>query len=120
MALHYAKEMLKLENIADTHKLLGYLYAAESCIMLDRIPDAITFLDPKLMMDLKSPDFETRSSPEWSINKWDFFSLTVLNKNQGVDHELKRDNFFFKFKKIKKFKIFWKFFKFFGKFLIFF
>lgn len=69
MALHYGKEMLKLENIADTHKLLAYCYAAESCIMLDRIPEAIAFLDPKLMIDLKSTDFETRSSPEWSINK---------------------------------------------------
>lgn len=69
MSLYYAKEMLKLENIVGTHKLLGYLYAAESCIMLDRILDAIGFLDPKLIVDLKSPDFESRSSPEWSINK---------------------------------------------------
>lgn len=69
MALHHAKEMLKLENIDDTHKMLGYLYAAESCIMLDRIPDAIAFLDPKLMTDLKSSDFEIRSSPDWPINK---------------------------------------------------
>lgn len=69
MALHHAKEMLKIENIPDTHKMLGYLYSAESCIMLDRIPDAISFLDPKLMTELKSSDFETRSSPDWTINK---------------------------------------------------
>lgn len=69
MALHHAKEMLKLENVDDTHKMLGYFYSAESCIMLDRVPDAIAFLDPKLMSDLNSTDFEIRSSPDWPINK---------------------------------------------------
>lgn len=69
LALLHAKELLKLDNIPDTHKMLGYLYSAESCIMLDRIPEAISFLDPKLMTELKSTDFETRFSPDWNINK---------------------------------------------------
>jgi CCR4-NOT transcription complex subunit 10 len=68
LALQHAKELLKLENIPDTHKMLGYLYSAESCIMLDRLPDAIKFLDPKLIEPLKSTDFETRSSPDWNLN----------------------------------------------------
>lgn len=68
IALLHARELLKMENIPDTHKMLGYLYSAESCIMLDKMPEAITYLDPKLMMDLKSTDFETRSSPDWNIS----------------------------------------------------
>lgn len=69
MALHHSKEMLKFENIDDTHKMLAYLYAAESCIMLDKISEAISFLDPKLIIEFNSSDFETRSSPDWPINK---------------------------------------------------
>lgn len=68
IALQNARDLLKMDNIPDTHKMLGYLYSAESCIMLDRTKDAISFLDPKLMSEIKSSDFETRSSPDWNIN----------------------------------------------------
>ncbi|KAG5672639.1 CCR4-NOT transcription complex subunit 10-B [Polypedilum vanderplanki] len=68
LALYHARELLKIENLPDTHKMMGFLYAAESCIMLDRVPEAIAYLDPKILMELKSTDFETVSSPDWNIN----------------------------------------------------
>lgn len=68
LALRYAKEMIKIENLPDTHKMLGLLYAAEASILLERVPDAISFLDPKIMGELKSDDFEMSSSPDWNIN----------------------------------------------------
>lgn len=68
LALQYAKEMIKMENLPDTHKLLGLLYAAEASIMLEKVTEAIYFLDPKIMNELKSDDFEMKSSPDWNIN----------------------------------------------------
>jgi CCR4-NOT transcription complex subunit 10 len=68
LALQYAKDLIKSENLPDTHKLLGLLYAAEASIMLEKVTEAIYFLDPKIMNELKSNDFEMRSSPDWNIN----------------------------------------------------
>ncbi|XP_070509637.1 CCR4-NOT transcription complex subunit 10 [Chironomus tepperi] len=95
ISLQHAKELLKMENIPDTHKMLAYLYSAESCIMLDKIPEAISFLDPKLLTELKSTDFETRSSPDWNINTLEAASA-VFTYNLAVslaiygDYELAR------------------------------
>lgn len=68
LALQHAKDIIRMENLPDTHKMLGHLYAAEACIMLDRVADALVFLDPKSMKELKGEDFETRGSPDWNIN----------------------------------------------------
>lgn len=68
LALQYAKDLIKMENLPDTHKMLGLLYAAEACIFLEKVPEAVSFLDPKIMNELKSDDFEMSSSPDWNIN----------------------------------------------------
>lgn len=68
LALQHAKDLIKMENLPDTHKMLGLLYAAEASILLERVPEAICFLDPKIMSELKSDDFEMSSSPDWNIN----------------------------------------------------
>jgi CCR4-NOT transcription complex subunit 10 len=68
LALQYAKDLVKIENLPDTHKLLGLLYAAEASIMLEKVTEAIYYLDPKIMNELKSDDFAMRSSPDWNIN----------------------------------------------------
>lgn len=68
LALQYAKDLIKMENLPDTHKMLGLLYAAEASILLEKVPDAISFLDPKIMNELTSNDFEMSSSPDWNIN----------------------------------------------------
>lgn len=68
IALRHAKEIIKTENLPDTHKMLGLLYAAEASILLERVPDAVSYLDPKIMGELKSDDFEMSSSPDWNIN----------------------------------------------------
>lgn len=43
--------------------MLGRMYCAESLIMLDRIAEARTFLDPKFIAELKEDDFIHRGSP---------------------------------------------------------
>lgn len=83
LALQYAKEMLATPHLPDTHKMLGYLYAAESLIMLDLVPEAIKILDPKLMVELQSVDFETRGSPDWNINTLEA-AQSVLAYNLAV------------------------------------
>lgn len=68
LALQYAKELIRMENLPDTHKLLGLLYAAEASILLEKVSEALCYLDPKIMNELKSDDFEMSSSPDWNIN----------------------------------------------------
>lgn len=65
LALQHAKDLIKMENIPDTHKMLGLLYSAEACILLEKVSDGICFLDPKNMNELKSDDFEMT---DWDIN----------------------------------------------------
>lgn len=68
LALQHAKDLIRMDNLPDTHKMLGLLYAAEASILLEKVPEAICFLDPKIMSELKSDDFEMSSSPDWNIN----------------------------------------------------
>lgn len=68
MTLQHAKALLKMENIPDTHKMLGILYGAEASIMLERVSDAICFLDPNFLGGLKSEEFLSRASPDWKVN----------------------------------------------------
>lgn len=64
LALQYARDMLKMENLPDTSKMLGILYAAEACISLERVPEAIAFLDPKIINELTEYDFSICSSQD--------------------------------------------------------
>ena len=95
LALHYAKDLIRMENLPDTHKMLGLLYAAEASILLEKVPEAIGFLDPKIMNELKSDDFEKSSSPDWNINTLEKaqaiigFNLVVSLVILG-DHDLAR------------------------------
>lgn len=95
LALQYARDMIRMENLPETHKMLGLLYAAEACIFLEKVPEAIGFLDPKIMGELKSDDFEMSSSPDWNINTLEKahaiigFNLVVALVMNG-DHDLAR------------------------------
>lgn len=64
LALQYARDMLKMDNLPDTSKMLGILYAAEACISLERVPEAIAFLDPKIINELTEYDFSICSSQD--------------------------------------------------------
>lgn len=43
--------------------MLGHMYSAEALVMLDRITEARTFLEPKFIAELKEDDFIHRGSP---------------------------------------------------------
>lgn len=43
--------------------MLGHLYCAEALIMLDRVTEARTYLEPKFIAELKEDDFIHRGSP---------------------------------------------------------
>lgn len=43
--------------------MLGHMYSAEALVMLDRISEARTFLEPKFIAELKEDDFIHRGSP---------------------------------------------------------
>lgn len=68
MAFQHARTLLKMENLPKTHKMLGILYAAEACVYLEKVVDAVNFLDPQYLGVLKSEDFEAISSPDWNVN----------------------------------------------------
>lgn len=44
-------------------RMLGHMYSAEALVMLDRITEARTFLEPKFIAELKEDDFIHRGSP---------------------------------------------------------
>lgn len=52
IALEYAQELLQQKPISGVHKMLGHLYAAEACIFIDRLSEAIEHLNPELITDL--------------------------------------------------------------------
>ena len=63
--------------------MLGNLYCAESLIMLDRVSEALVYLEPKIIKELKGVDFETRHSPDWQINTIDA-AQSVMAYNLAV------------------------------------
>ncbi|XP_076004653.1 CCR4-NOT transcription complex subunit 10 isoform X2 [Genypterus blacodes] len=52
MALNHAEKLLLQTKVSGSLKFLGYLYAAEALISLDRISDAITHLNPENVTDV--------------------------------------------------------------------
>lgn len=52
MALNHADKLLQQPKLSGSLKFLGYLYAAEALISLDRISDAITHLNPENVTDV--------------------------------------------------------------------
>ena len=48
----YAEELLDKRSLPGGYRLLGHLYAAESCILQDRISEAIHHLDPENIADV--------------------------------------------------------------------
>mgnify|MGYP006989416986 FL=1 len=52
IALDYAQELLQQKPLSGVHKMLGHLYAAEACIFIDKISEALEHLNPELITDL--------------------------------------------------------------------
>ncbi|XP_055695320.1 CCR4-NOT transcription complex subunit 10 [Lutzomyia longipalpis] len=90
LSLKYSKELLKIPNLSDTHRLLGHLYCAESLIMLNKVPEAIIFLDPKFLSELHGEDFETRASPDWNVNSLEA-AQSIVTYNLAVALVMKGD-----------------------------
>lgn len=65
VALEYAKMLLELQNLSDAYTMLGHLYCAESLVMLDRLSEARSHLEPKIITNSNYFDFETRN---WQLN----------------------------------------------------
>ncbi|XP_055595333.1 CCR4-NOT transcription complex subunit 10 [Uranotaenia lowii] len=83
LALRYAKETLTIPNLPETHQTLATLYCAEALLFLDRIPEALVYLDPKLMQEFKGEDFVTRGSPNWNVNSLEA-AQAVMHYNLAV------------------------------------
>nr|XP_019549344.2 CCR4-NOT transcription complex subunit 10 [Aedes albopictus] len=83
MALKYAQETLTIEDLPETHQTLASMYCAEALIMMDRIPEALVYLDPKRMQDFKGEDFTTRASPNWNMNSLEA-AQSVMHYNLAV------------------------------------
>ena len=48
----YAEDLLAKRSLPGGYRLLGHLYAAESCILQDKISEAINHLDPENIADV--------------------------------------------------------------------
>ncbi|XP_037027888.1 CCR4-NOT transcription complex subunit 10 [Bradysia coprophila] len=83
LALKSAKELLQLTYLPDVHAMLGHMYSAEALVMLDRITEARTYLEPKFIAELKEDDFIHRGSPDWNINTKDA-AQSILKYNLAV------------------------------------
>ncbi|XP_053695215.1 CCR4-NOT transcription complex subunit 10 [Sabethes cyaneus] len=83
LALQYAQQLLNIPNLPETYQTLGTLYAAEALLHLNRIPEAIVYLDPKRMKDFAGEDFATRGSPNWTMNSLEA-AQTVMHYNLAV------------------------------------
>ncbi|XP_058815809.1 CCR4-NOT transcription complex subunit 10 [Topomyia yanbarensis] len=83
LALKYAQQMLAINELPETYHTLGSLYSAEALVMLNRIPEALVYLDPKRMKDFTGEDFSTRGSPNWSMNSLEA-AQSVMHYNLAV------------------------------------
>ncbi|XP_059611339.1 CCR4-NOT transcription complex subunit 10 [Phlebotomus argentipes] len=90
LSLKYGQELLTVANLPDTLKMLGHLYCAESLIMLNRVADAISYLDPKFLNELCGEDFETQASPDWNVNSLDA-AQSIITYNLAVALVMKGD-----------------------------
>lgn len=60
--------------------MLGYLYCAESLIMLDRVKEAMVYLEPKFINELKPDDFNLA---DWNVNSLEA-AQSILAYNLAV------------------------------------
>lgn len=89
VAFEHAKTLLKIEKIPGAYKLLGSLYAAESLILMDKINDAIDYLNIQDLFDLDLsidlPDVDSEQDNDCNVNvfafkqKWFPRSLRTAN-----------------------------------------
>lgn len=56
--------------------MLGHVYSAEALVMLDRIPEALLYLKPEFIANLKDEDFIHRGSP--GIARKHIFIYTII------------------------------------------
>ncbi|XP_046397199.1 CCR4-NOT transcription complex subunit 10 [Ischnura elegans] len=52
IALTHAQNLLAQPRLSGAHRLLGHLYAAEALILLDRLAEAVTHLNPENVWDI--------------------------------------------------------------------
>ncbi|XP_058451693.1 CCR4-NOT transcription complex subunit 10 [Malaya genurostris] len=83
LALKYAQQMLTINDLPETYHTLGSLYSAEALVLLNRIPEALVYLDPKRMKDFTGDDFSTRGSPNWNMNSLEA-AQSVMHYNLAV------------------------------------
>ena len=91
----FAEELLAMRNLPAGYRLLGHLYAAESCILQDKISEAINHLDPENISDvgfgfgLSSPPSPDAGSTTMSGSVAD--SRSVLQYNLAVSFALREE-----------------------------
>lgn len=83
LALKYAQETLAIADLPETHQTLATMYCGEALVMMDRVPEALVYLDPKHMAHLKGEDFVTRGSPNWAVNSLEA-AQAVMHYNFAV------------------------------------
>ncbi|KAF7994310.1 hypothetical protein HCN44_003400 [Aphidius gifuensis] len=89
VAFEHAKTLLKIEKIPGAYKLLGNLYAAECLILMDKINDAIDYLNIQDLFDLDLSidmlDVDSEQNNDCNVNvfafkhKWFPRSLRTAN-----------------------------------------
>lgn len=83
LALKFAQENLAMHDLPETHQTLCAMYCAEALVMMDRVPEALVYLEPKRIDDLRGDDFTTRGSPNWNMNSLEA-AQSVMNYNLAV------------------------------------
>ncbi|GAB0100625.1 CCR4-NOT transcription complex subunit 10 [Sergentomyia squamirostris] len=90
LSLKYGEELLKINNLQGTHKMLGHLYCAESLIMLNKVPEAISYLDPKFLSEICANEFKSHAAPEWKVNSLEAVQ-SIISYNLAVALAMKGD-----------------------------
>ncbi|XP_037817098.1 CCR4-NOT transcription complex subunit 10 isoform X2 [Lucilia sericata] len=92
-ALEMAEKLLKTDSLSDAHKMLAHMYAGEALIMMDKLSDARSHLEPTSVSNLNIFDFETK---DWQVKSVDAaqnivrYNLAVAIFLQG-DAEMARN-----------------------------
>ncbi|XP_065354321.1 CCR4-NOT transcription complex subunit 10 isoform X2 [Calliphora vicina] len=85
--LEMAEELLKTESLSDAHKMLAHMYAGEALIMMDKLPDARSHLEPTYVSNLNIFDFETK---DWQVKSVDA-AQNIVRYNLAVAMFLQGD-----------------------------
>ncbi|XP_037954175.1 CCR4-NOT transcription complex subunit 10-like [Teleopsis dalmanni] len=86
-ALEMARECSKSEKLSDAHKMLVKLYSGQALIMMDKIGEARSYLDPQFVNGLNAFDFETK---DWQVKSLEA-AQNVVRYNLAVAFALQGD-----------------------------